>query len=207
MTRIPLQLYFFWTKISAVAPGSCWSHFPIEVVTGPSGTTIAFTSHIFSSSPFSLLASFQPWSVPLCCFPAPDTFSHDQSLLLSIRCTCFASHFLLSPLQEYSDVPPISSDGYCSVVITAITQPLQGVRLTPTDVRVDDWLNQLSNNQRSVCVHININVTHLYKNKSWWMVHGVYFISLLSVEAGVRGWGWGRTVSTFILILLWTSQK
>lgn len=125
MSRNPLQLYFFWTEISAVAPASCWSHFPIEAVTAPSGTTIAFTSHIFSSSPFSLLASSVLFSSHWYVFSVSATPSVHLAHMLCL----YACHFLLSPLQENSDVPPILSDGYCSVVITAITQPLQGVRL------------------------------------------------------------------------------
>uniref|UniRef100_A0A669AZ21 mitogen-activated protein kinase kinase kinase n=1 Tax=Oreochromis niloticus TaxID=8128 RepID=A0A669AZ21_ORENI len=50
----------FWTEISDVVPGICWSHSPSLGVTAPSapittGTTVTFTLHILSSS------SLSPW--------------------------------------------------------------------------------------------------------------------------------------------------
>ncbi len=54
------NIALFWTETSDVLPGICWSHSSSLLVTAPSapiitGTSVAFTPHIFFSS------SFSPW--------------------------------------------------------------------------------------------------------------------------------------------------
>ena len=113
-----LSNVLFWTEISNVVPGVCCSHQSSLRVIVPSapiitGTTAAFTHHIFSCSSFSpwYFSSFScSFFLPslLCClsvqlFPAADMFFQCQSPLQFDSGTCHAEAY---PSMITDQVPP-----------------------------------------------------------------------------------------------------